>query len=70
MLEVENNHTSQVATARPQTLPEERARWPAEALTAYRQLMFELNAWCRRYDWPPGCNPGVAEAAVRQAYGS
>ncbi len=49
-------------------LPRDRRDWPLEARAALRELLRELDLWCRRRDWPATNNDWVAETAVRQAW--
>ena len=43
-------------------------QWPRDAMSAYHQLVRELNRWCREHDYPTGHNHWVAEEAVRQSW--
>ena len=41
---------------------------PGEALSAYRQVLAQLDAWCATHDSPRALNSWVAEEAVRQSW--
>ena len=56
------------ATGKFDDLPNDRARWPDEARTMYRDILGELDGWCRQNDWPKSKNAWVAEEAVRQSW--
>lgn len=49
-------------------LPDARSRWPEGAVSAYKDLLGELNAWCRDCGQSNSTNAWVAEAAIRQAW--
>ena len=56
------------ATGNLDGLPNDRAKWPEEASTIYRQILGELDGWCRHHDWPKSTNSWVAEEAVRRSW--
>jgi len=49
-------------------LPKSLDDWPAEAKEALREVLGELDGWCRRHDWPRLTNSWIAEEAVRQGW--
>jgi len=49
-------------------LPENRSEWPDDARTVFRQLVRELDRWCRQHDWPARHNAWIAEEAVRKSW--
>lgn len=57
-----------LATGTLDGLPDDRARWPDEARAMYRDILGELDGWCRQHDWPRSKNTWVAEEAVRRSW--
>ncbi len=53
---------------RKASLPDHRSSWPKNAVSAYWDLLGELNDWCRECDQPFTSNAWIAETAVRQAW--
>ena len=58
---------------RPERSKEENAVLEALGRPGYRPLMVrellrELERWCRKHDWPHTTNAWVAEQAVRQCW--
>jgi hypothetical protein len=49
-------------------LPQDRSRWPNAARLAHRELLGELDRWCRQHDWPTFENTTIAERAVREVW--
>jgi hypothetical protein len=49
-------------------LPQDRSRWPKAARLAHRELLGELDRWCRQHDWPTVANTMIAERAVREVW--
>jgi hypothetical protein len=49
-------------------LPDDRADWPEDARTAYREVLRELDIWCRQNDSSAVNNGWVAEQAIRQTW--
>ena len=52
----------------PSELPDERSEWPEQARAAFRDVLRQLDRWCREYDWPTSRNSLVAEEAIRQSW--
>lgn len=42
--------------------------WPFDARDTRRQVLSQLDAWCRTHDAPKTLNSWVAEEAVRQSW--
>ena len=58
-----------VAVARTAgALPADRDQWPEDARQAFRELLWQLDAWCRDRNHPRQSNSAVAEEAIRQAW--
>jgi hypothetical protein len=51
-----------------EVLPEDRTEWPDGAGNAHRQLLRELDRWCREHDCSMVTNSWVAEEAVRRGW--
>ncbi len=49
-------------------LPHDRSRWPDDARRAFRELLRDLERWCRHHDRPTATNEWVAEQAIRQCW--
>ncbi len=44
------------------------AEWASGAQSAYREVLGELDRWCRTNDSPRSLNSWIAEEAVRQSW--
>jgi hypothetical protein len=55
------------ASIRPQPLPRSRNDWRAGDRDAYRDLLRQLDGWCRANGRPGGLNSWIAEEALRRA---
>jgi hypothetical protein len=51
-----------------EALPVEREEWPDDADRAYKDLLRELNNWCRERGCSMVTNSWVAEEAVRRSW--
>ena len=49
-------------------LPTKRNEWSSGAQAAHREVLGELDAWCRKQDSPKGLNMWIAEEAIRQSW--
>jgi hypothetical protein len=56
------------APGQSSVLPHDRSEWPEQALWAFRDVLRQLDRWCRQHDWPTSGNAWVAEEAVRQSW--
>lgn len=54
--------------AGPAGLPGDRAEWPDDARASFRELVGELDRWCRDHQWPPSGNARIAEEAIRRCW--
>ncbi len=53
----------------PQTpLTGDRVEWPSEARGAHRNVLAQLDSWCRSHDESRMLNSWIAEEAVRQSW--
>jgi hypothetical protein len=48
-------------------LPGSRQHWPAELSASHRDLVRDLDSWCRDRLWPSGSNEAFAEEAIHRA---
>lgn len=58
----------------PESFPQQRSlaglpsEWPADAQSAYRDVLGELDLWSRKNDASKGLNSWIAEEAVRRSW--
>jgi hypothetical protein len=48
-------------------LPRSRRHWPADLCLSHRNLVRDLDSWCRDRLWPSRSNEAFAEDAIRRA---
>lgn len=60
--------SDQQGSIQTMTLPVHRPSWPDGATAAFRDLLGELNAWCRDCGESVVNNAWIAETAVRQTW--
>jgi hypothetical protein len=52
---------------RGEALPSDVSSWPEDAEIARREVLRQLDGWCRTYDRPTNLNSWIAEEAIRRS---
>jgi hypothetical protein len=60
--------TARQTTDRSILLAHDPEQWVPSARQAYRDVLAELESWCRKHQAPQGLNTWVAEEAIRRAW--